>query len=83
MTDQLAVALHDRRSWNLSKAQNGAPQPSLEQLAAIADLAQALGDGSTKLCEALGLLFGEHDTRFVDATRVDRALQPLVISLQL
>jgi hypothetical protein len=55
----------------------------LEQLAAIAELAEALGDGSTKLCEALGLIFGEHDIRFVNATRMDRILQPLVIALQL
>ena len=67
----------------MSKAQNGAPQPSLEQLAAIAELAEALGDGSTKFCEALGLIFGEHDIRFVNATRMDRILQPLVIALQL
>jgi hypothetical protein len=66
----------------VSKAQNGSPQPSPDQLAAIAELAQALGAGSTKLCEALGLVFGEHDIRFLSASRVDRILQPLVTSLQ-
>ena len=67
----------------MSKAQNGSPQPDAEQLAAIAELAQALGAGSTKLCEALELVFGEHDTRFVSANRIDRELQSLVISLRL
>jgi hypothetical protein len=60
---------------------NGWPQPSAEHLAGIAALSQALGAGSTKLCEALVLVFGAADERCSRADRVDRQLQPLVTDL--
>jgi hypothetical protein len=63
------------------KAQNGSLQPSAEQFAAIDELANALGVGSSKLCEALELVFGEHDKRYINANQLDRELQPMIMSL--
>jgi hypothetical protein len=60
---------------------NGWPLASAEHLAGIAALSQALGAGSTKLCEALELVFGASDERCSRADQVDRQLQPLVTDL--
>ena len=62
-------------------ARNGSPRPSAEHLAGIADLAQALGTGSAKFCEALLLVFGKNDQKYRRADRIDQQLQPLVAEL--
>ncbi len=61
--------------------EKGWPHPTAERLAAVADLALALGNGCTKLCEALSLVYGERDERRVRADGIDRQLQPLTTQL--
>jgi hypothetical protein len=55
--------------------------PSPEEIGGIAELARALGAGSTKLCEALLLVYGERDARRLRADEIDQQLQPLVADL--
>ncbi len=58
---------------------NGGPSP--EELDGIAELAQALGAGSSKLCEALLLVYGKQDARRLRADEIDQQLQPLMADL--
>ena len=60
---------------------NGSPKPNAEHLAGISILAKAMGAGSSKFCEALLLVFGEHDAKYSRAYRIDQQLQPLVADL--
>ena len=60
---------------------NGSPAPTGEQLAAIISLANALGSGSAKLCEALLEFMGPQDGRYARANRIDAQLQPLMREL--
>jgi hypothetical protein len=66
----------------MSRAPHGGNETSAENAAGIAELAQALGAGSTKLCEALSLVYGEHDARRLLAREIDGRLQPLVADLK-
>ena len=65
----------------MSWAPSGGREPSAENVAGIAELAAALGAGSAKLCEALLLVYGEHDARRLRAHEIDGRLQPLVADL--
>jgi len=65
----------------MSVVPNGGYRPSSAELAGIAELAGALGAGSTKLCEALLLVYGERDARRLRAGEIDLQLQPLVTDL--
>jgi hypothetical protein len=67
----------------MSLTPNGSSEPDAAHLAVISELARALGAGSTKLCEALRLVFGEQDERRLRAETVDRQLQLLVLDLTL
>jgi hypothetical protein len=63
------------------KPPNATPEPSAEQLLVITVLAQALGRGSTKLCEALSLTYGELSLKHERARHIDRQLQPFAKEL--
>ena len=64
----------------MSKTTNGRTNGDPEHRA-ISELAQALGQGSTKLNEALVLTLGKEDSRSVRANLLDQQLQPLVADL--
>jgi hypothetical protein len=57
-------------------------RPDSACVTAIADLAKALGSGSSKLCEALAHTYGRLDVRCISATEVDRRLQFMLTDLQ-
>jgi hypothetical protein len=57
-------------------------KPTDEHLAGVANLARALGRGSTKLCEALSLLYGSRRYGLQGrAEKIDEQIQPLVSEL--
>ncbi len=62
---------------------NGESAANVALLLGIARLSHALGSGSTKLCEALFLAFGDQDERYLGAQELDRRLQPMVTELLL